>query len=654
MISVSLKKLQVMLFRKISVLIFCCSIGNAENTADYLVMAFDAMENQDWHLALDLAKKDGRLAQDIVEWHILRAQLGTANAAISFLKRNGDWPGLPYLRKRSEPSFLTASAEQILEYFDEAEPKTAEGSLAYAFALKTLGKTKKANAIIRRAWQFYEMDERTLEYFQKHYFNEIHNLFGKRLYEMLWSDRLDQARALYPSVSTALKNMAITRIALIQGRAGVDLLLSQLPTKLKNDPLISHGRFVWRLKNKKRNAAADFIIEKSLSEKALGRPEVWAEERKNLVRNLMREKEFLKAYEMAANHHLEFGEFYAELEWLSGYISLKFLKNPTNAQEHFEKFLFAVDTPISLGRAYYWLGQAYKAQGKIELGNKAFAAGSQFSTSFYGILSAEEIGIQDSNLFHFVGKLPNWRGAEFRDNSVFEAAKLLFAAEEGDLAERFLTHLAETLAKDEVLKMTHFLEEVKKPHILVMLGKRKASQGISFPRSYFALHPMANGSYPIPPHLALSIARRESEFDPKVISPVGARGIMQLMPRTAREMAGKLGLIYDESRLVVDWKYNTLLGAAYLEELSARFSHNPVLVLIGYNAGPSRVENWIGLLGDPRKKETDIIDWIEMIPFDETRNYVMRVSESLPIYRKRLGLVPFPKPFSEMLQGSGF
>ena len=222
------------------------------------------------------------------------------------------------------------------------------------------------------------------------------------------------------------------------------------------------------------------------------------------------------------------------------------------------------------------------------------------------------------------------------------------------LAERFINHLAETLEDHEILQMTDFLEEFQKSHVLVTLGKRKASQGKSFPRPYFPTHPIINEGYSTPNQLSLAIARRESEFDPNLTSPVGALGLMQIMPRTAQEMAKKIGVPYDKKRMLSDWKYNALLGTTYLTELSERFNANPILVSIAYNAGPTRAENWSAILGDPRNTEVDIIDWIEMIPFAETRNYVMRTTESIPIYRARLGLDPLPVPFSDFLRGSGF
>jgi soluble lytic murein transglycosylase len=392
----------------------------------------------------------------------------------------------------------------------------------------------------------------------------------------------------------------------------------------------------------------------SETKEALGRPDVWGDDRRNIARDLVRDKSYQTAYKLASNHFMNSGHIYADLEWLSGYIALRHLKKPKTAQLHFEKFMFVVDTPISLGRAYYWLARAYQDQGQNEKARKAFKEGAVYQTSFYGLLSAEEISVPFKYDFYPPKELPNWRGAPFLKSSVFKAAILLFASGQDALGERFITHLVETLPDEQILQMTHFLEEFDRPHVLVMVGKRKASQGMSFPRSYFALHPMIEENYPVPAQLSLAIARRESEFDPRVVSPVGASGIMQVMPRTAKEMAGKIGLRYDQNRMVSDWKYNARLGTVYLQELSERFSANPVLVSVAYNAGPTRAENWSKLLGDPRSSKVDIIDWIEMIPFAETRNYVMRTIESLPIYRARLGQDPLPVPFSKSLKGSGF
>jgi len=170
------------------------------------------------------------------------------------------------------------------------------------------------------------------------------------------------------------------------------------------------------------------------------------------------------------------------------------------------------------------------------------------------------------------------------------------------------------------------------------------------PGPYYALHPMTDMDLPVPMELALAIARRESEFDPRVVSGAGAQGLMQLMPGTARDVARDLGLDHSPSSVLSDWAYNARLGAEYLRQMAGRFDGNIILIAAAYNAGPARPPRWIERFGDPRGKDIDaVVDWIEHIPFRETRNYVMRVAESLPIYRARLGKAPHPVPFSEEL-----
>lgn len=200
--------------------------------------------------------------------------------------------------------------------------------------------------------------------------------------------------------------------------------------------------------------------------------------------------------------------------------------------------------------------------------------------------------------------------------------------------------------------MGQMLEDLKLPHVQVMLGKRAAQAGHEVYAPYYALHPLADEVHPVPTELVLAIARRESEFDPGVVSPVGALGLMQVMPNTAREVAGWLNVDFSESRLLADPVYNATIGATYLQRLAEQFNGNAVMISAAYNAGPSRPIRWMEERGDPRRDGMEIIDWIEHIPFTETRNYVMRVTESLPIYRARLGRNPHPVPFSEELKGS--
>jgi soluble lytic murein transglycosylase len=233
---------------------------------------------------------------------------------------------------------------------------------------------------------------------------------------------------------------------------------------------------------------------------------------------------------------------------------------------------------------------------------------------------------------------------------VLKAARALHAIGEIDLVERFFTHLAEVLPREETGSLIHLVLDMGEPHIALMIGKRAAQQGHELHAGYYPITELARMEAGVAPELTLAIARRESEFDPKVMSHAGARGLMQLMPGTAREMAAKLGKSYDVASLTTDPLYNAKLGTAYLEELEERFGKSPVLVPAAYNAGPSRAIRWSAEMGDPSAPETDIVDWIEDVPFSETRNYIMRVSESLIPYRARLTGEVGPMNLSELLK----
>jgi len=237
---------------------------------------------------------------------------------------------------------------------------------------------------------------------------------------------------------------------------------------------------------------------------------------------------------------------------------------------------------------------------------------------------------------------PDWRNGSFIKSLVFEAARLLNRIGDRSLSERFFVHLAETQSREAQGQLGDLALELEEPHIALMLAKEAARQGMELYKTYFPVALPEGLAAPVDKVFALSIARRESEFDPMVVSPVGARGLMQLMPGTAREMAGKIGEPYVASRLRTDPAYNARLGTAYLNELSQRYQNNPILMSIAYNAGPSRADRWMQDYGDPRRLNGDkVIDWIENIPFNETRNYVMRVTESFMPYGARLtGTLP--------------
>ena len=290
----------------------------------------------------------------------------------------------------------------------------------------------------------------------------------------------------------------------------------------------------------------------------------------------------------------------------------------------------------------YWRGRALEAMGREDEALAAYREGARHQTSFYGQLAAERAGLPTDPAL-LGGPEPGPMPEALAQSSVLRAADLLLAAGERHLAAYFLTHLAGSQSPEGMAQLGAWAAARGDAYLQVKLGKRAAELGVVLPEHYYPLHPIAQADLPIDPALALSIARRESEFHPGVASHAGAQGLMQLMPGTARDVARGLGLPYSHARLTADPAYNVILGSTYLLGLEARFGRNVPMVAAGYNAGPGRPARWASERGDPRAAGTDAVDWIEHIPFDETRNYVMRVMESVPVYRMRLSgrLEPF-------------
>lgn len=398
------------------------------------------------------------------------------------------------------------------------------------------------------------------------------------------------------------------------------------------------------------------LLERSTGAKSLGEPAAWARRRAGLARSALRTGADAQAYRIVAQHHLAPGASadYAELEWLAGFIALRRLNDPAAAVVHFERFQAEVTSPISVGRAGYWLGRAYAELGDVERAHAAYRLGAEQQTSYYGLLAAERIGRPFDAELADPPDLPDWRSAAFMKSDVLIAGLMLLEVGQTDLAARFLTHLVEGLDLTQALQLGRMGVDLGQPHLAVLIAKRAAQRGQVLLGAYYPQHPVADLSLGMAPEMVLAISRRESEFNPVVVSPAGARGLMQLMPGTGKLVAGQLGLSdqHSTARLTADWKWNARLGARYLSGLAQRFDGNVVLMAAGYNAGPGRPEQWMQDMGDPRTDQIDMIDWIEMIPFEETRNYVMRVTESLPIYRARLGQPPLPQPFSRELAGS--
>jgi len=616
--------------------------------------AMDAMRSGNWDAAAALAARDGQAAVDVIEWHRLRAGRGTYAEARDFLNRRPDWPGEAYLRRQTEEAVIKQSQDDILDFFSAMAPQTPRGVLAHAKALIDSGQRGEAEANLVLAWRTMPMNATSQELFVDAHGSLLAPHHAARLEEMLWQREHSEARQMFGLVSSADRALAETRIALQKLESDVNTKIDALPASKADAPGLAHDRFEWRMRKGLRDDAKALMLAKSTSAVGLGQPPAWANRRRALARDEMRNGDAKTAYRLASQHFLTDGSNYADLEWLSGYISLRFLNDPTTALGHFQNHDNAVESPISQGRAGYWQGRALEAMGDAEGAAKAYAMGAKYQTSFYGLLAAERGGIPFDEKLTGAAPTQDWRTSPLARAPLFEAGLLLQASGELSTAERFWTHLAEQLVPEDIALLGQAAIDAGQPHLAVMIGKRAAQRGLEVPAPYYALHSLVEKDLPMATEMTLAIARRESEFDPNVQSGVGARGLMQIMPATAKDVARDLGISsqHTTDRLTADPDYNARLGATYLSQMAGQFDGNVSMMSAAYNAGPSRPRRWMSTYGDPRKGEIDIVDWIEMIPFRETQNYVMRVTESLPVYRARLGKDPLPIPFSEELTGS--
>ena len=617
-----------------------------------LAWAFGAMAEGDWGRAKQIAQRDGPLAEEIVEWARLRAGQGDATDVLIFLAAHPDWPGLPLLRKQSEPAFAGASGAQVLAFFGAEPPRTPEGALIYARGLAAAGQSEAAKAEAIRAWVGMPMPEALEAEYVKAFGPDLATQDAVRAEEMFWQGETEAQRRMAARLSGDAATLSEARRLARSGVAEAQEKIDALPRALRGDAALAYARFRAAVGSDRDDDAREIMLTQSEIPGGLGRPDLWANERRIWARQALRDGDADLAYRLAAHHQITEGGNFADLEWLAGYIALTAMKDPDTALAHFRTLSEGVQTPISLGRAWYWIGRAHEAAGRKEEARRAYLAGAEQQTTFYGLLAAEKAGVPFDMRLAGTDAPAEWRGSAVEGAELRQAAMLLVASGQPATGEMFLMHYAASLREPELRQLAAMLEDRGDAHLAVRLGKLAAEENVILPRAYYALHPMREMSLPVPMEMALAIARRESEFDPTVRSHAGASGLMQLMPGTAEHVAKGLGVEHAQDWLTSDWRHNAVLGSAYLAELSEEFRGNVVLMSVGYNAGPHRSRDWIARFGDPRDKGVDVVDWIEGIPFRETRNYVQRVAESLPVYRARLGLEPLPVPFTEELKGS--
>jgi soluble lytic murein transglycosylase len=615
--------------------------------AQALAAAQARINAKDWEGAAALAPAAGQVGAALVEWQRLRAGEGRLGDYEAFLARYPDWPGLPYLQAAGEEAVARSSTpERVIAYFGKAAPQTAKGALALAAAHRARGETRQADGVMVAAWTGLSFDAQDQAAALAGYGAALAPAHEARLDRLLWEGEMTEAKRMLGLVGPGAAALAKARIGLRGNADGVMALIAAVPKGLQADPGLAYERFLYRMRHDSYDEAAALIV----AQGDLGRPEAWAEKRASLARWLLRNGKAKMAYRVAAGHGLSDLSDRADLEFLAGFAALRKLGDPARALSHF-RHLTEGGTPITKARGHYWMGRAQEAMG--DAGARAsYQAAARFQSSYYGLLSAERLGLSlDPALISRALPRGDWQASRMARSSVLAAARLLARAGNEQLSARFLLHLGESLDDGELGTLAAMSLRDGEYRSALVLAKAAAERGVIFPEVYFPVPEMVPDKLLVSRALALAIARRESEFDPEARSSAGALGLMQVLPGTAKIVARDMGLDYSPKRLGSDPAYNVQIGSAYLREMADRFGASIALIASGYNAGPRRPDGWIKAFGDPRSPQVDVVDWVETIPFTETRTYVMRVVEGVVIYRAKLKGVAGPVRVTAELKG---
>ncbi len=620
--------------------------------AGMLAAAMTAAAAGDWSEATVRAAASKPIAGDLVTWMALRAGEGDFAAYRAFLDSRAHWPLINTVQRQAEALLPRETPETVLAFFADREPLSPDGHLARLFALDASGARDEAAAHAARLWQEMPLDGEAELRLLRNFADALAPHHANRVSMLLWEGQRNAARRHLDRLSAGERALARARIAVQEGTTGVDALVAEVPASLASDAGLMHDRFQFRLRAGNTDGAAELMLAQSRDAAGLGRPEAWGPQRIRLVRGAMAEGDYAEAYELATPHGLSDGLFFVDLEFLAGFIALIYLDRPEDALQHFRALRVRSTSPISLGRAGYWEGRAHEALGDDISAQAAFEFGAEHQSGFYGQMAADRLGHPLDEALLDGPAYPDWRETTLAGSDLLQAALLLREAGEGHEARRFVLFLARQIEDEATLgALADLMLELGEPNFALNIAKIAVQSELILPRAYFPLTDLAKADLPVPMDLVKAIARRESEFDAAVVSPADARGLMQVLPGTGQMMADRLDIPFEARDLTRDPELNARLGAAYLLELREEFGPSLALVAAGYNAGPGRPRQWIPRLGDPRDPSVDITEWVERVPFAETRNYIMRVAESQVIYRARLAGSPQPIGMQALLRG---
>ncbi len=600
------------------------------------------------------------VARSLGQWMYFMAEdpLVSITAADEFLDLHIDWPATNRIQSFVERRIPdNAPADDVLAFFDSRAPISGDGKIQLARALFAKGEKGAGELYLRDAWI---NDNFTIARERK-----ILSSYGGRLSKadhaarvdrLLWSRQVTNARRIFSRLESSERRKAEARAALLLRAGSGPALYRKLSKDQQLDSGVLHAAVRYYRRTGDEQYAIELASQSPKTPEALRSSREWWQERQLLMRWALKQGRFADAYTAASDHGMEPGSDFAEAEFNAGWIALRFLNSPERAEAHFKALASVVKTPISLSRAYYWLGRSARAREEIELANAYYRSAAQHYYSYYGQLAAEALGGEATEQkFAAPASSTPYDRALFTSRPAVAALRMLADLNLEYEFMVFAYHIDDQLERPgEYVELARLANGEGAPHLTVRAGK------VAIQRNAFA----PDVAYPlvfvpdeakrfVSPEIILGLSRQESEFNPRAFSRAGARGVMQLVPTTAQITARKEGLHYSRAALLDDPVYNMTIGSAHLSHLISRFDGSLVLTFAAYNAGANRADKWIEEYGDPRSAGVDPLDWVELIPFNETRNYVQRVLENVQVYRGRLNDAPIPGKLVSDLERGG-
>jgi soluble lytic murein transglycosylase len=524
-----------------------------------------------------------------------------------------------------------------LAWFQKYPPVTSVGLIKFLKASQ--GNQKAQREMIAKTWPSLRMDRNDQDILLRTYGALISkDTHRRRLDHLLFNENFQAAQNLATRLGQGYPQLVTARIALAQEAGNVEALMARIPPTLQNDPGLLYERLRWRRK-KDLDVGALEILNAQPPRAQITNMEDWWRERNILVRRLIEEKKYREAYRIASDHDAMEGQEYADAEWLSGWLALRFLNKPQDAAAHFEAMYKRVRSAISRSRGAYWSGRAYEALGDSSRALDWYKIAASFPKTYYGQYAARELKSYMPAPEPAAATTTPADQTRIENSDLGRAIRIYHQAGFENLRAVLIRAYSEQMKSGADYKaFANMLNKMGLRFEALKLAKRAAGDNFYLPQEAYPRVPQLFTGLKIDVALAHALIRQESQFEEKARSPAGALGLMQLMPRTAKEVARKRGWAHRTDWLTSRPEHNVLLGSAFLNDLLARYDGAVPMALAAYNAGPSRVTKWIEQFGDPRTGQIDWIDWIELIPIYETRNYVQRVTENYNVYKNFRGL----------------